>query len=94
MSYEAFGDDDTGHENCPTEEQVKQSFVTGAQAMREMLARFVEQGGDRSTAASLRANWPPSWGDDPGRPLALELPKPGDDPPSVLLPGGEQETKR
>lgn len=32
-----------------------------------MLARFVEQGGDATTAASIRANWNPSWGPDPGR---------------------------
>lgn len=85
MSYEAFGDDDTGHENCPTDEEVKESFVTGAQAMREMLARFVEQGGDRTTAASLRANWVPSWGPDPGR-LDFALPVPGDDPPARQRP--------
>lgn len=44
------------------------SFVAGAQACREMLACFVEQGGDPITAASIRANWNPSWGADPGRP--------------------------
>lgn len=41
-------------------------FRTGAAAMREMLANFVEQGGDSVTAESLRANWSPSWGSDPG----------------------------
>lgn len=91
MSYEAFGDDDTGHEDCPTEEQVRDSFVTGARAMREMLARFVEQGGDKTTAASLRANWNPSlWGAEPGGVVGA-LPKPGDDPPDdprALLPNG------
>lgn len=80
MSYEAWGDDDEGHENCRTDEHVRESFVTGAQAMREMLARLVEQGGDKSTAASLRANWPPSWGADPGR-IVGTLPVPGDDAP-------------
>ena len=40
-------------------------FVAGAQACREMLARFVEQGGDPITAASIRANWSPRWGPDP-----------------------------
>lgn len=49
-------------------------FRAGAQAMREMLARFVE-GCDPVTAQSLRLNWAPSWGDDPGRPDAVaELP--------------------
>lgn len=45
------------------------SFRQGAQACREMMARFVEQGGDATTAASIRANWPPSWGPDPGPPV-------------------------
>jgi hypothetical protein len=44
------------------------SFRRGAQECREMLARFVEQGGDAVTAASIRANWKPMWGADPGAP--------------------------
>lgn len=48
------------------------SFRQGAQEMREMLARFVEQGGDPVTAASIRANWPPSWGEDPGPPVSSD----------------------
>lgn len=48
-----------------------------------MLARFIEQGGDRTTAASIRANWSPAWGADPGG-LTGTLPTPGDDPPMVL----------
>lgn len=51
-----------------TEERVEEFFRAGAQAMREMLARFVEQGGDARTAESIRANWHPGWGKDPGRP--------------------------
>ena len=43
-------------------------FARGAQVCREMMARFVEQGGDTSTATSIRANWHPGWGDDPGQP--------------------------
>lgn len=43
-------------------------FARGAQACREMMARFVEQGGDTSTATSIRANWHPGWGADPGQP--------------------------
>lgn len=66
MSYEAWGDGDEGHEECFSEESVDAAFVKGAQAMREMLARFVEQGGDAITAASIRANWNPTWGEDPG----------------------------
>ncbi len=41
------------------------SFIRGAQACREMMARFVEQGGDATTAASIRANWHPDWGKNP-----------------------------
>lgn len=51
-----------------TEERAVELFVAGAQACREMLARFVEQGGDAAIAASIRANWHPGWGNDPGRP--------------------------
>lgn len=43
-----------------------QEFIQGAVSMREMLARFVEQGGDKATAQSIRLNWNPSWGNDPG----------------------------
>lgn len=82
MSYEAWNED----ESCApsgyiseeeSDERVKASFVTGAQACREMLARFVEQGGDAITAMSIRANWSPSWGPDPGRPDVIA--NPGDD---------------
>jgi hypothetical protein len=47
------------------------AFIKGAQMCREMMARFVEQGGtetERTIAASIRANWRPTWGDDPGLP--------------------------
>lgn len=66
MSYEAWGDgdDDDGR---VTDERAVEMFISGAQVMREMLARFVEQGGDATTAMSIRANWVPSWGDDPGK---------------------------
>lgn len=43
-------------------------FRAGLLACREYMARFVEQGGDATTAASIRANWWPSLGDDPGAP--------------------------
>ena len=45
-----------------------EGFKTGAVAMREMLARFVEQGGLPEIAQSLRLNWNPEWGVDPERP--------------------------
>lgn len=51
-----------------TEERAEELFIAGAQAAREMMARFVEQGGDEATAQSIRANWHPGWGKDPGRP--------------------------
>ena len=87
MSYDAWNESEgDAHERCRTDEHVAESFVTGAQAMREMLARFVEQGGDHSTAASIRANWNPEWGPDPGYPgrLGSTLRRPGDDPPEPV----------
>lgn len=46
------------------------AFRIGAQHCREVMAAFVEQGGDTVTAASIRANWNPEWGTDPGPPSA------------------------
>jgi len=43
-----------------------EAFTDGAQAAREMLARFVEQGEHPEIAMSIRANWHPGWGTDPG----------------------------
>lgn len=48
-------------------------FRAGLLACREYMARFVEQGGDGVTAASIRANWWPSLGDDPGAPRQLRF---------------------
>lgn len=47
-----------------------QRFVDGLVAMREMLARFVEHGGNPVVAHSMRLNWNPEWGPapDPERP--------------------------
>ena len=45
-----------------------ESFRVGAQMMREMIARFVDHAGDETTAISIRANWNPGWGEDPGKP--------------------------
>jgi hypothetical protein len=68
----SFSDDgDGGPEGYVTEERAEELFTAGLQAMREMLARFVEHGGtdaERTIAQSMRANWNPSWGKDPGRP--------------------------
>jgi hypothetical protein len=67
MSYEAWGEPDDSHDGYVTEDRAQELFVSGAQIMREMLARFVEQGGDATTANSIRANWVPDWGKDPGK---------------------------
>ena len=72
MSLDTWGDEgDIGIEGYVTEERAEEAFVAGAQAMREMLARFIEQGGDPVTAESIRANWNPEWGNDPGRPEGI-----------------------
>lgn len=76
MSYEAWNEDDSAAPDGyiseeEVDERVHAGFVAGAQSCREMMARFVEQGGDPLTAASIRANWHPSWGKDPGRPDAV-----------------------
>ena len=46
-------------------------FRAGLLACREYMARFVEQGGNAAVAQSIRANWWPSLGDDPGAPRQL-----------------------
>ena len=70
MSWEAWGDDDSmrGPEGYVTDERAEEMFVGGLQAMREMLAQFVEAQGLETIAQSIRANWKPEWGKDPGRP--------------------------
>lgn len=60
------------HEGYISEERAEEMFREGAQAMREMLARFVEQGGDATTANSMRLNWHPGWGKDPGKPEQVQ----------------------
>ncbi len=42
-------------------------FVRGAQACREMMARFVAAT-HPEIAVSIRLNWHPGWGEDPGQP--------------------------
>jgi hypothetical protein len=55
MSLEAWGDEgNVGPDGYVTEERAIELAIGAAQAMREMLARFVEQGGDATTAASIR----------------------------------------
>lgn len=49
------------------------SFRAGLLACREYMARFVEQGGDTVTAQSIRANWWPMLGDDPGAPRLFDF---------------------
>lgn len=66
MSYEVFGDGDDGMDGYVTDDRAKELAIAAAQAMREMLARFVEV--DSPTIAeSIRANWIPTWGADPGK---------------------------
>lgn len=48
-------------------------FRAGLFACREHMARFVERGGDVATAQSIRANWWPELGDDPGAPRLLDF---------------------
>jgi hypothetical protein len=51
--------------------EMHEAYVDGLRDMREMLARFVEQGGTESEkriAQSMRLNWNPAWGPDPGPP--------------------------
>lgn len=48
-------------------------FRAGLLACREYMARFVEQGGDKAIAASIRANWWPSLGPDPGPPRLFDF---------------------
>lgn len=63
--------DSGAHDDCVSIDNAAKCFTSGLQAMREMLARFVEgtkDPHDIAIAQSMRANWNPSWGPDPGRP--------------------------
>lgn len=58
------------HDGSFADADMERAFRAGAAQMREMLARFVERGGDSPATAiaqSMRANWVPNWGDDPGK---------------------------
>jgi hypothetical protein len=48
-------------------------FRAGLLACREYMARFVEQGGNQSIADSIRANWWPVLGPDPGPPRLFDF---------------------
>ena len=75
MSLEAWGDDGMdmgGPEGYVTDERAEEYFVGGLVAMREMLAQFIEAQ-DQTMAQSIRANWKPEWGKDPGKPDAIYL---------------------
>lgn len=73
MSLEAWGDESWS--SCPDgmvpDERAEEMFTGGLVAMREMLARFVEQSGHDEIANSMRLNWNPSWGEYPGRPTTI-----------------------
>jgi hypothetical protein len=78
VSYEAWNEDESGAPDGyvsidDADKQSDDAFVEGAQTCREMMARFVEQGGDAITAASIRANWYPAWGPDPGPPNDIHI---------------------
>lgn len=49
------------------------AFRAGFIFCREYMARFVEQGGDATTAQSIRANWIPHFGVDPGGPRKYDF---------------------
>lgn len=72
MSLEAWGDDGDVMEGYVTEERAQEYFVGGLVAMREMLAQFIEPQ-DPTIAQSIRANWKPEWGKDPGKPDTIYL---------------------
>lgn len=48
-------------------------FRAGLLACREYMARFVEQGGNPEIAQSIRANWWPNLGPDPGPPRLFDF---------------------
>ena len=73
MSLEAWGDEGLdGPDGYVTDERAQEYFIGGLVAMREMLAQFIEPQ-DPTMAQSIRANWKPEWGKDPGKPDAIYL---------------------
>lgn len=81
------GDDGIDSDGYVTDERADEmcdeAFTEGARACREMLARFVEQGGHPGIAMSIRANWHPGWGVDPGPITGLIPLNPGEAPSPV-----------
>ncbi len=74
MDLKAWGDeplDSIEPEGFVPMELADEAFISGLQAMREMLARFVEQGGHPEIAESMRLNWRDIWGKDPGKPETI-----------------------
>jgi hypothetical protein len=66
MSGSGCDDDGAGF----TDDRMEDAFRAGAAQMREMLARFVEHGpasDPKVIAQSMRLNWVPGWGKDPGQ---------------------------
>lgn len=60
------------------------AFRAGLLACRETMARFIEQGGsdtEKAIAQSIRANWWPSLGADPGPPRQLRYDEVADERP-------------
>lgn len=55
-----------------TDEKCCAAFRDGLQAMREMLARFIQERPDLNIADKLRRVWHPAWGPDPGTPEIVE----------------------
>lgn len=74
----AISDIQAGYRNPVTQVAFRGGFI----ACREIMARFVEQGGDAATAASIRANWLPQLGDDPGAPARYDF--------AEIADGGEE----
>lgn len=68
------GCDEDYYSSDEVSEKQNEAFVAGAQQMREMLSRFVEHTPGNPNpdpaviAQSMRLNWAPGWGDDPGKP--------------------------
>lgn len=72
MSLEVFGDEGIGgNEGYVTEERAQEMFVAGLQAMREMLARHLEKCYMEEVANTIRRQWAPTWGVDPGQPSEI-----------------------
>ena len=72
MSLEVWGDEGDAADTF-TEDAVYEYWRYGLRTAREMIARFVEPQSPE-IAASIRANWHPGWGKDPGQLTDAEIP--------------------